>query len=216
MLFPAASIAQTKDAALWASYSLDRKLSKQFYWHFSTQYRINENFTRFDYMFYDIGLNFKPTKNIEIEGAYVWNFKNSTRRKGLDNRHQFYTNAILGFNVGDFKINNRNRFQSSLEDENLAAEPDGLPDFFYRNKTTVRYKALNEIMPFIYSEFYFRLNHKQIWEDPVYRTRYGIGLEYKISKRKRIELYYMIQRQIRRKQPDYIYVIGIGFEQTIK
>lgn len=196
-------------------YSLDKKINKEWYWHFSTQYRLNNNFSRFDYMFYDVGLNFKPTKNTEFEAAYVWNFKNSIERKGLDNRSQFYASIFWGIRAGVFKINNRNRIQSSLEDENLT-DGNSRSDFFYRNKTSIRYKDLDDFTPFAYVELYWRLNNKNVWENTIYRTRYGIGLEYKISKRKRIELYYMIQQQIKRRQPDYIYIIGLGFEQTIK
>ena len=95
---------QTKDAAVWLSFSTEQKLTKKWNSHINTQIRFNENYSHFDYFFLDLGLNFKPIKFIEIEGAYVYNLKNSFQYQEVFWRHQFYLSIIPSITKGNFKL----------------------------------------------------------------------------------------------------------------
>jgi hypothetical protein len=211
------ALSQTKDAAAWFSFSTDQKLKKRLYSHINSQIRFNENYSHPDYFFIDLGLNYKPLKFLEIEGAYVYNVKNSFQYQELFWRHQFYLSIIPSFSKGNFKISNRCRLQTDLDDYNFTdANYDKQPSYNYRNKTTLRYKAADGFIPFCSFEFYYKLNNKKDWQNTFNRTRTILGFDYKFNKTFGIELYYMVQYQIVRKQPDYIYVLGIGIEKSFR
>lgn len=130
-------------------------------------------------------------------------------------RHQFYTNINYANSFGAFRFMNRNRVQTDLEDEGFTKN-SSFSDIFYRNKSTLRYKDLKDVTPYIAYEMYFRLNNRRTWENTIFRNRYVCGVIWKVAKRKRLDFYYMYQQQLRRRQPDMIHVIGISFEQTFK
>jgi hypothetical protein len=203
-----------QDAAVWAYYEFEYKLRKHWYVHYKNQYRFNENVSRFDYTFFDVGLDYQPKKWVNISGAYVFNLKNHLKR-GVLFRHQVYANATFKHRFGDFRISSRNQIQSNIEDVFSAEEMDA-QSLFYRNKIVLRWYAHKKWRFQATGEVYFRLGIRPPHEDYIYRQRYILGLTHRISKRDQIELYYLVQRQIRQRRPDYIYAIGVGYSRTLR
>jgi hypothetical protein len=203
-----------QDAAVWAYYEFEYKLKKRWYVHYKNQYRINENISRFDYTFFDVGLDYQPKKWLNISGAYVFNLKNHYKR-GLLFRHQVYANATFKYRFGDFRISSRNQIQTNIEDVFSAEEMDA-QSLFYRNKIGLRWYVHKKWRIQTTGEVYFRLGIRPPHEDYIYRQRYILGITHRISKRDQIELYYLFQRQIRQRRPDYIYVIGVGYSRTLR
>lgn len=204
------AIAQTQDAQIWSAFELEKKINKQNYLHAKYQLRLTENFTRFDYTFLDVGYDYSPNKYIDASIAYCFNIKNNIERGWLP-RHQWYANITFSKKFGDWKIANRNQVQNDIED---GSQSEGT--WFYRNKLQIKYSLNDHLTPFISAEGYIRIGPRPIQEDFFYRNRFITGLSYKISKRKKIEFAYLLQRQIKRKQPDYIHAYTITYSVTIK
>lgn len=209
-----AAKAQQSDLALWNTLNLEWKTSKKGNLHLTNQYRFNENISRFDYTFYDIGYDRRFKKWLSGTAAYVLNVKNDID-EGVLYRHQFYMNASLEWSPGKWKFQNRNQVQTQIEDQNFGGD-QGFPDLFYRNKMVVRYKLSKKWYPYIAAELYFRINHPRAFEDYVYRTRAFAAVQYNISKRRSAEAYYMYQNQSTRTGPAIIHVIGVRFNYTFK
>jgi hypothetical protein len=213
-LLPVASYAQREDAALWMSMSADKNINKKTAWHLTTQTRINDNFRRYDYSYIDFGIDRKLSKRWNGQIAYVLNAKNDLAY-GMLFRHQFYANATYGKNFGDFKISDRHQVQTQIEDLNFE-ETGGFPDLFYRNKLSVKWRGPENFTPYLSSEVYFRINHPRAHENTLYRIRYFAGVEWEISKRKSLDIYYLHQRQSTRTGIAIIHVIGLRYNFSFK
>lgn len=204
--------AQTKDAALWTGIELEKKLGNGFSGHAKWQFRLNENFTHADYTFLDLGFNYSAGDHVEFATAYCFNWKNKVSA-GNDwvLRGQWYANMTLSGKMDDFKFSNRSQLQTDIEDARNSAG-----SWFYRNKTTLQYKLGGGWAIYGSVELYFRLSKIPEDEGYIYRKRYAGGFKYRISKRNTLEAGYLVQNQVRRSQPDYIYAITLGYSRTFK
>lgn len=208
----------TSDAALWMSFSVDKKINKRQEIYAKTQSRLSDNFTTYNYTFIDIGLSNRITKKISFDVSYVLN----TRRRYENEcfvyipRHQVYANATIKQEVGRFRFANRNQVQTDLEDGNFAGDNRIGTDYFYRNKTTIKYKPNKKIEPYFYYEWYLRMNNRRQWEDFIYRNRLCAGIEYSFRKRKSITCYYLFQQQIKRQGPDFVNAFGLAYNYSFK
>jgi hypothetical protein len=214
MCLSLSAIAQRQDAAAWITLNLEKGISNKLSTHLTNQYRFNENFSRFDYAYYDLGLDRKFKKWLSGTAAYVLNVKNDPI-VGIKLRHQVYINATLEKSFGKLRISNRLQLQTQMEDQDFA-QGSGFPDLFYRNKTVFRYKLNKKILPFFSPEFYFRINNPVSYESYINRTRLMVGFDYNVSKRKAFQFYYMYQNQTSKYGPTITNVVGIRFEYTFK
>lgn len=202
--------AQQHDAQTWIGYEWDNKIWRNTKVHLKYQFRLTDNYTRFDYTFLDLGLDYALHKDIDFSTAYVFNIKNQ-RELGFIPRHQWYANIVLSKKIGSFKISNREQIQSDLEDDISAGG-----NWYYRNKTTLQYRVNKRITPFVYVEGYLRFGERPPAEDFLYRTRYMAGVKHRVNKYNDASLGFMLQRQIRRKQPDYVYALIFTWSHSAK
>lgn len=207
----------TQDASLRLRVAVEKKINQKQELYSKVQFRMSDNFSSFNYASWDIGISNKITKGISLSLSYVFTTK---RRYDIEMfeyriRHRFYANINFKHDFGNFRISNRNQFQSDIEEDNrISSELN--PEYFYRNKTTIKYQGFKKVAPFVYYEWYLRMNNKKNWEDFLYRQRASVGLEYQIKKRKSIELYYMYQYQTKRRGPDNIHAFYVTYNYSFK
>lgn len=206
------------DSGLWLSIGADKKLNKKQELYTKTQVRFMDNFQAFSYNFIDIGISNRITKNIYADLSYVLNTRRSYISESFvyQPKHQVYCNLTFKKDIANWRLANRNQFQTDLEDGQFSAGNNGLMDYFYRNKSTIKFKPNKKIEPFVFYEMYFRLNNKRNWENHIYRNRICGGFEYNLTKRKSINCYYLFQQQVKRKGHDYVNAIGIAYNYTFK
>jgi hypothetical protein len=206
------------DSGLWLSLGADKKINKNIEIYTKTQVRFMDNFQSFTYNFIDIGISNRIAKNISFDLSYVLN----TRRNYFSEsfvyqpKHQVYCNFTFKKEIAKWRLANRNQFQTDLEDGQFSGSNSSSMDYFYRNKSTIKYKFNKKIEPYVFYEMYFRMNNKRDWEDAIYRNRICGGFEYNLTKRKSINCYYLFQQQVKRKGPDYVNAIGIAYNYTFK
>lgn len=218
LLFSQQTIAQiNQDASLWLTASAEKKLNKNHDLFGKAQIRLTDNFSSFNYSRLDIGLSTRVTKSIRFDIAYVFNSRRNYVSEDFNYYlvHKFYANLSLKYQVSKFRLSNRSRVQTDMDEESFTPTKKDL-DFFYRNKTTVKLKTSKKIEPYLSYEWYIRLNNKKDWEDYIYRQRFATGLEYSISKRKKIVGYYQFQHQLKKGAPNHLHVFGIEYEYTFK
>lgn len=203
---------QQKDAAVWMFIDLDKKINKDLYIHAKEQFRLNENYSHADYAYIDLGLDYDLNKVVSFTTAYCFNFKNQVNAgNAWTLRGQWYGSITFAAKVGELKITDRNQIQTDIEDTRNSES-----SWFYRNKLGLHYKFSKDWAGYGTIELYRRLSSIPEEEDILYRTRYAAGIKYRISKKQDIEFGYLIQRQVKKSQPDWIYAITIGFSQTFK
>lgn len=202
--------AQTHDAQIWMGYEWDKKVWRNTQLHAKYQFRLNNNYTRPDYTFLDVGADYNASKWLTISTAYVFNMKND-RELGWIPRQQWYGNIVVDKKLGNFKLSNREQIQTDLEDDIGVGGT-----WYYRNKTTLQYKMNKKLTPYFYFEGYLRIGERPPAEDYLYRTRYMTGVKYKYNKHNDLNVGFLLQRQIRRKQPDYVYALVLTWGHSAK
>lgn len=204
----------TNDFNTWNALTFEKKIYKKTDLHFSTQTRLIENSTRYNFSFFDIGIDRKINKHFSYTGAYVFNIK-----RDLDNylyfRHQLYGNINYEKKFGDFKISNRFRLQSDLDDQ-ISLYKNPFSVFFYRNKTALKYDFTKKTSTYVAFEWYYKLINRNIDEPTIARTRTAVGLSYDFKKRKKLSVYYMLQQQQRNNFMQNTYVLGSEFTYRLK
>lgn len=203
-----------RDAYFWGYYEFAFEFHKDWSIDFKNQVRLNENATRFDYTAVDLGLSHKTTRWLRLSATYRYNLKNDLE-SGWLSRHQFRGNILFRHRFDDLLIDNRNRFQSGVEDVFGGADVSS-NNFFYRNRTRLKYDFSARWSVYAYFEAYFRLGPVEQDEGYIYRTRFGAGADYTINSRESIRLFVVQDEQVRGGRPSQRYFVGFGYSRTFE
>ncbi len=201
-----------RDAFFWGYYEFEFDVHNDWSIGFKNQMRLNENASRFDYTALDVGVEHKTTKWLRLSATYRYSLKNHWR-DGWLNRHQLRGNILFRHKINDILFDNRNRFQTGLEDTFGDAE-SGDNNIFYRNRTRVKIDLSARWDVYAYFEAYFRIGPVGADDGYIYRTRFGAGANYTINSRESIRLFVVQDEQVRRSRPSQRYFIGFGYNRT--
>lgn len=200
--------AQTKDAGLWLSVNLEKKLSPAWAVQFSEELRLNENITEAGTIFSDLGISYKLNGNLRASANY--RFTNSRRLdNSYDIRHRYYFDLSYRQKLKPIVFNLRGRWQSQYVD--VFSSPDGkTPDKYFRPKLEAKLDLDKKITPFLSAEaFVVTGNNKDM---PAFDCmRYTAGLQYAFSSRRGIEIFYLLQRERNVNNPETDYISGISY-----
>lgn len=202
-----------RDIFFWGYYDLSFELHKKWSIDFKNQIRLNENATRFDYTAADLGVSYEAARWLDLNVTYRYSLKNHWR-DGWRHSHQFRGNVSLTYRLGDFRFYNRNRFQTGMDDSfDLSEVTD---DFYYRNRSRVKYDINKQWDVYAYFEPYFKIGPIEANERRIHRTRTSVGVNYELNSRESIRLFFVHDEQIRRGRPSHRYFIGFGYSRDIK
>lgn len=201
--------AQINDAQFWENIIVEKTLSKKLSVRVVQQGRITENITRPSFNYFDLGGNYKLNKHVHLCLAYVWAIK-----RQLDdtwsNRHQAYASVTFKGKWKDFVLNDRNMILWQVKDVETSRY-GRYPDYYYRNKMTLRYELNFHWAPYLAAEAYYHLNSHDVAAYSIDRTRYFAGLFYRLNIYHELEGYYMIERHPNTVDPATNWVIGLGY-----
>jgi hypothetical protein len=199
--------AQTNDAQLWADLKLDYKLSSNASIYGQVGSRFSENISKIGMGFTELGADYELNKTWEIGASY--RFYSSRKNEDLySNRHKF--NLDLSFKKSFYLLSLKLRTRAQMSFKDIYSSDDGkIPAFEWRNKFELKYKLTKKIKPFFYFECYLPLSNSEPFE--LTKTKYSLGIEYKINKRNSFEIYYLYQAQQHKNDPDRDFVTGISY-----
>ena len=111
------------------------------------------------------------------------------------------------------KITSRLRFQSKYS--NVNSDDTGLiPSNYFREKITAKYDLKkSKFAPSASVELYYRLNGQ--YSNIFNKLRLTGGLEYNISKKSSVELFYRIQKEFNVKYRVNSYILGTCFSYKL-
>lgn len=198
---------QVKDAGLWTSVNFEAKLAKRVSATVSEELRFNENITELGAAFTDIGLNYKLNKHFQFAVNYRF-----TQRHRLDNyyrfRHRFYADIKYSHKLKPFELSFRTRFQDQISD--IGRETDGgVPEYYLRNKLNLKWEFKKAYTPYISLELFSPLSYPHL--NAFDGIRAAAGVEYDFSKHHKIDIYYMIQKELNVSNPQADFVLGLGY-----
>jgi len=207
LLLASAAEGQTSDAGLWTSVNFEAKLVKRVSATISEEFRFNENITELGAAFTDAGLTYKLNKHFQFAVNYRF-----TQRHRTDNyysfRHRFYVDIKYSKKLKPFEFSFRTRLQDQYADIGRAAD-GGVPEYHLRNKLSMKWDLKKTYTPYISLELFSPLNYPRSYAFNGIRT--SAGVEYAFSKHHKVDLYYMIQKELNVSRPETYFIVGLGY-----
>lgn len=206
--------AQHNDAQLWENVNIEKNINPRMLARINQEGRFTENMSTFTYNYLDIGLVYKFSKHVHGTIAYVWNQKMAMNETWND-RHQFYADITLRKKLGNFMLNDRQMILWQTKDFYMTSDQN-IPDYYLRNKATIRYEKIFKFQPYVAAEIYYKMNFPQE-KSTLYHfnhIRYFAGLYYNPSLINQFEVYYLIENHFHENDPITKWVIGLGYSHT--
>ena len=191
IFLPSFVYSQEKDFGIWYSLNAKIGLIDKLSLDLSGNLRTFNKATEIEESFGEVGLTYKILKNLSLDGSYRLTDKLEDDSE-YHLRHKWISDLKGTFDVGDFELSGRLRFQRQvktfIEDAN-----DKIPDHYGRIKLKTIYKTPSfPINPFLAFETFSRLFETE--EKRFEKYRLSIGLEYQINNKNSIEAGYIFQR----------------------
>ena len=199
---------QTKDAGLWTSISVDKKITQALSFGISEELRFNENVSELGTFFTDAGLTYRITDDFR----FAVNYRFINKRKLDDSyskRHRYYFDVSYRKKTGKLTPVLRVRIQSQYTDV-LSSDQGGVPDWYLRPKFSLRYNLKGAINPYISSELFYTLD-KRVFDN----VRYTFGVERNLGDKLKADLFFLHQREFNVKKPEYDYIWGFGLTYSL-
>jgi predicted porin len=187
-----------KDFQLWLDAGLNYKVNKKFDLSFEAAYRRDNNLADVSQTYLELQAKSDPLKFLVISGGYRLS---GWFEKYLVNR--LFAYARFSFDIERLKVQYRLRY-----DNNFNASIGELPDFL-RNKIKLKYRIRKfPIDPYFAYELFYRTNYI----DPKFtQQRFDIGLDYAISKKNSLQVYYRFQQELNAYAPERNFILGISY-----
>jgi hypothetical protein len=201
---------QVKDAGLWMSVNLEKKITPVFSAAFSQELRMTENISEVGTIYSDIGLQYKYGKHLKFAAFYRYSKK---RRPDdmYDTRWSQYVDIAYKQDIKSFALNLRMRYQ--LKNSELLSSSEGTSAAnLLIPKLTLKFDTGRSYKPYVFAEPYYNLS---VPSDKVLeQLRFCTGIEYTFNRMHALDLHYIIQKEYSARQPSADFVIGIDYSFT--
>jgi hypothetical protein len=160
--------------SLWSGVNVDKKLNEKFELKSSLQTRFVDNVSYIQAYLGELGLSYKINKRWDIDGYYRFSNRRRTEQSLFRQRHRFYGNLNYDKKFGDFKFENRLRYQHQFRDNDGIV---GYDNSYLRNKVEVGWSNKSKFTPFISADVFYEIGFG------FDQIRPRVGTSYKINKR---------------------------------
>lgn len=207
--------AQYDDAGLWTTINAEKKLKNNFHIFLTEEFRLKENFSQINLFYTDIGVGYRPLNFLKVELAY-----RSAEKKLITGfysiRHRLMLDITMKKKYGNFDLAYRHRLQTEVRNVN-SSENGSVPEWYSRNKFTVRYDLQKKYTPYLSTELRYQIDDlRNIESDQTWhRARYAFGFDYELDKKNKLGLYYLIQHEWNVSLPENLYIIGVEYSVTL-
>lgn len=207
LLFSSPLMCQVNDAGLWTSVNFEVKVVKKLTATISEEFRFNENITEVGAILTDVGLAYKLNKHFQFSVNYRYTQRRTTEDY-YSKRHRMYIDLKYEKKIKPIQIQFRIRLQDQYAD--IGRDTDGgVLEYYLRNKLSLKWDLQKPYKPYISVETFSPLKY------PRYSAFEGIrttaGVDYDFSKHHKIDVYYMIQKELNVSNPETDFVIGLGY-----
>jgi hypothetical protein len=199
---------QVKDAGLWFAAEGELQLSKRTSMILNGEVRMKDNMMQVGTMLAELGLEYEF--NLKWRLATYYRFISRHRPdQSFQYRHRYYADLRYRHRAGRHDWVARVRFQQQFRYEELWSINLADDRSYLRPKLSYRYRLNRTWRPFLAAEFYFPVTIRGVHHSD--KMRFTAGTRYRINKQHSLSLYYMIQHEVRVKNPVTDYVLGIGY-----
>lgn len=124
----------------------------------------------------------------------------------LEYDHRFSVDVGFSYKAGDFSFDFRPRYQHRVK--GISGDDGSRSKTYNRNKFGVQYDINKDLSVQLGYEFFFRLAGDGRFVD---QNRYAIETSYDISKKHRLNAFYMLQQEIQVDYPQLTHVMGLEY-----
>jgi len=199
------------DAGSWNTLNVDFSLNKKISAIFTEELRFKENYSRLNLFYTNIGAEVKMSKNIKV--ALVYRFIEKYQDdNSFSFRHRLMLDITFKKKFEKIIFSYRQRIQAEVRDV-YSSEIGHLPEWYSRNKFSIKYDNDKRLIPFAYLEIRYQFANPRQWQsdNTFHRNRYAIGANYKLNKKSDIGLYYLIQKEYNVVNPQNLYITGLEY-----
>jgi hypothetical protein len=207
--------AQYDDAGLWTTLNIEKKLKNNFRIFLTEEFRLRENFSEINLFYTEVGVGCKPYSFLKIDLSYRF-IQKKLETDFYSMRHRFMLDITLKKKLKDFEFSYRHRLQREVRNIN-SSENGRLPEWYSRNKFSVKYDFGKKYTPYISAEFRYQIDDpRNIESDQTWhRGRYVAGVDYELDKKNKLGLYYLIQHEWNVSLPENQYIIGLEYSLSL-
>jgi hypothetical protein len=203
-------VAQVKDAGLWLSVDVEKKITPAFSASLTEEVRMNENVTEVGSLLTDLGLKYRFGERFKAGVSYRF-----TKKRLLDDSystfHSWYVDFTYREKLKPIQLLVRVRYQSKYT-EPQTSDDASIPTDRTRLKLTLKYDLNSDFEPYFYAESFF--NFTTPVYSPFNEMRWCAGVEYHFNRMHGVDLHYMISKEYNVRRPETNFVIGIGYSLT--
>lgn len=193
-----------QDFGVWGGIELESKINKELKFSGSIESRTEDNSSSLKQAFTDLGLKYKINKHIYTSVNWRSRLLNQDYGYVLQNRYSIDLTGKL--KVGSLFIYLRSRTQYQFKKNDLN-------DSYERIRLKLAMKMKDGVKFFIQDEFFFHLNS---FNSPFYdKNRFGVGMEYEISKSLAIAIKYLRITEVNVYYPLKMNVIGMNVSYSL-
>jgi Protein of unknown function (DUF2490). len=191
--------AQDNDFGLSLGAELSKKFTKKFEVQLEEEVRLNQNVSEFDRAMTTLGASYSLNKTFKAGAFYTWIYANNQQDDYYENRHRLGAWLQAGHKFGRLKVSLREKFLTTYRDEDLGNYKYN-PKSYLRSKLEVAYNIPNfPVNPYASVEMHYQVNNPK--GNEIDKWRYTAGLEYNISKKFAIDLFYRYDNEVNVKNP---------------
>lgn len=203
------------DAGSWNTFNLEKNITQKVAFLFTEELRFKENFSRLNLFYTNLGIEYKVFKNFKAALVYRWIDKFQDDNT-FSYRHRLMLDLTFKRKFGNLSASYRNRTQ--VEERDIYSSENGkTPEWYSRNKVGIKYDPGKRYIPFASVEFRYQLyDPRNVESDNTWhRTRYVVGIEYKIDNKNTFSGYYLIQQEYNVVSPQDQYIVGLEYTLSL-
>ncbi len=229
---------EEEPGGIWTSLTIEKDLTKKWSVDTEIEFRSNGFSPSRDRFGIQLGTYYELFRRFKLGASYDWmnvnddykfNDAGDIRTDYYQNRHRINVQAVYRYDIGDFRIQLRERLRATFKDDSDRLMEDGTinnnrinPDYVWRNRLKISYnKKKVDWTPYISFETYYLLNDPaeirfydakdndfRVGHSYFSRHRSIAGIAYKINKRNSIEVYGLYTNS---REPERIRVDGPNY-----
>jgi len=211
------NIMADKSAESWSVAEFRYQSSKKFRFGIEQQLRFNENISIFDRTFTELygRYYFWDDFNFGLAYRYMFLNDNSGQIQGIENHYRWDYFFSHEFKLKRLEFENRIKYQRRKEIRDKSISCICQTRNYWRFKSEIIYKIKNwKYDPYFSSEIFLPTNKRE--KRLHNRYRLALGTSVKISKKQKIRIKYLFEREIKGWNPEAISIFQIKYIYAIK
>ncbi len=220
--FVTAQSPAVNDAQVWENIYLEKNITPKLIARINEEGRITENMSKPSFIYADVGFNYKLNKHFHFTLAYVLTEKEQ-KTETWSTRHQAYVSMTIRKKFKNFVFDDRQMLQWQVQDVH-SSRAGKYPEYYLRNKFTIKYEKYFKFQPYISEEVYYYMNQPNVyWTYDFNRVRYFAGLYYNPNIINQWEIYYLFENNFNQISPSRTkvaanpqnnYILGLGYSHS--